>query len=1323
MTIPAVNYDENQFNIFINSEVSETSSQVAKEKTGWFETIWAPDLSDNPDLETLSAKNWNTVLERDINQLEELKEKLSKLPTGGDPALAFRRANAERAVVIQQLVITKKIMQRHANEAFSTKFGDIEQQLRLKDYAAFARQEALAVKCKLATSNEPLSNPWEELIETDPDLKYGELQALRQLVSDTSSTDLQISLSTEEKITLKERLIQQERKAISNLDELITESSNNIKELKYQINKHIETTKDMSKEEKEFVVNQLFQLNDQLLIEENYLNKYQEQKTEFKTDIAKTINEVASGKRHQEMDRLSNRLAELESQLQQEKSEPNPQTNPILQESIHLHKRMHLLWREDLKGPITAEEKEIAEWHAVNHAGQTKLKELELASTNILLATQTGVRHLPQRTLETAQKKLQFYDTMTVNLQKEEEWLQKVKPLPLSPVFRRAVETRLREVQTHLEQTRPLIVEQQDQYQILARQGFKSLFMGEIDKILEGHDEGAIRDTIGRISQTFNDSLEWMVLRLQERGHFYKWKNTGWSSILRGKESVEFLSEQIKNAKTELSTTKASIEKEAVGSDKRETLQVKQHHLERRLGLLSDQIVVAQSYKTFEASVDLCKKRVLEGEARQEALRDKIKQTSDKIKDANTIDTRQAYEAQKSRLINLLAEARYQTISQQVQVRELILNRLIQCVNQNQTRLSALKEREALLNENIERNKTKLQQSSPEKASHIQQVIEYEQEEVLGIEQAIADIQKDIKVLDQTFEKQLNKYESIPRPKKTFQKVLWESAQNTILTAATLGLAGGEKATPVSFRVRKQFADLGYNMVDELKNVDNWKKGDSLQEIIANNVKDFLLWADEHPDAAASLATDIALTVSMYGDKEGNTLKLLETGMRARMNVRAALGELGHETRIPKVTRPDLRYQALADLAKYGPLAVTAKNVLVDSVNGLVAAGLTGMVVNGIKALAGGGQNAVVQKVVKEMAMDQLSTAVGILQAARGASLPEILASTQTTALIALAGNVRNAVTHPVTVAQAIKHRFQMVAETFSESTPNERAAQVAILSILPSAGVSALVIPTAVSLAFPLVIALGIAGFGLTAFTLLAPNMVIRTLFPGATARAEQNLAASFATQDVYQRQIDEQYVSYLATLKRKKIISDAEPAPLPKEFVKRSQGLIEPLKNSVLATARKALEQRLEDEIGVLNDQLIPFEVATLYSKFDFDALVKTELTKYIKASSDLAEESGIVEYRADLEEYLSASLKTQLVDQWLASKLRDAFQHEFTVMLSKYGSPQQWENSRIPVDETVVHERVRSLTEALAEQIEADWTKENKAKFHGLITEALS
>ncbi len=128
---------------------------------------------------------------------------------------------------------------------------------------------------------------------------------------------------------------------------------------------------------------------------------------------------------------------------------------------------------------------------------------------------------------------------------------------------------------------------------------------------------------------------------------------------------------------------------------------------------------------------------------------------------------------------------------------------------------------------------------------------------------------------------------------------------------------------PSEFYKRKDLADLGYNIFYDVQKI--WSHlevgpGETWQEPLRREVMAFIEWATEHPKAASTMIRDIAqLVVILFSNN--NELQRAATTLKAKVFINAILGALGKPVEEKPDTENELRFRALADLVRHGPIA------------------------------------------------------------------------------------------------------------------------------------------------------------------------------------------------------------------------------------------------------------------------------------------------------------------------------------------------------------------------------------------------------------------
>ncbi len=308
----------------------------------------------------------------------------------------------------------------------------------------------------------------------------------------------------------------------------------------------------------------------------------------------------------------------------------------------------------------------------------------------------------------------------------------------------------------------------------------------------------------------------------------------------------------------------------------------------------------------------------------------------------------------------------------------------------------------------------------------------------------------EVRILNRFFKKFIREYDQIPALTQSFQDYFLKQATTAADHALTGGYLTAEYMSYQEFNERLHYANLGYNMVDNIK---QWS--DSIGKLSEQNWMDrirkeinaFLKWADKHPRVASNMMTDIVLTAQILKDK--NFFKQLKSTIKVRAYMNAFLSKLDicqvEET--PDIEN-ELKYRALADLCRYGPRMASffkgAAKGIRDCVEGKASS--TYIFFSAFSELS---KANTVQHMTKHVSHNAEAVKT-ILEILRGKSLSYIIESRSVLEMIRLTSLVRQAFFHPQNFINNLKIYRRIWWHTLGESTGYERKIRIIIQLITP---------------------------------------------------------------------------------------------------------------------------------------------------------------------------------------------------------------------------------------------------------------------------------
>lgn len=274
-----------------------------------------------------------------------------------------------------------------------------------------------------------------------------------------------------------------------------------------------------------------------------------------------------------------------------------------------------------------------------------------------------------------------------------------------------------------------------------------------------------------------------------------------------------------------------------------------------------------------------------------------------------------------------------------------------------------------------------------------------------GDPQARFKAQQDISILNEAFQHFFEKYtlQYISLPQVTLQEYFLDPLKK--LNPWSQGIP----IHPQKILTDKRYADVGYKMLEDGKawfDKFTLKPGETLDGKLKVELEGFLRWADDHPRAAAGLASDMAQVCAILQDQD--LITQFKKSLQAKINIAAVLGELGREVVEPVEGPEHLHYRALADFCHFLPTSVAAGRATVKALFSKASWLQTAWDIGIDTVTAKVVQNAV--NIIPPRDETMILAVTGILQ---GEPMYVILEEQKKIQLLKLAGDVRRVVVNP----------------------------------------------------------------------------------------------------------------------------------------------------------------------------------------------------------------------------------------------------------------------------------------------------------------------
>jgi hypothetical protein len=324
-----------------------------------------------------------------------------------------------------------------------------------------------------------------------------------------------------------------------------------------------------------------------------------------------------------------------------------------------------------------------------------------------------------------------------------------------------------------------------------------------------------------------------------------------------------------------------------------------------------------------------------------------------------------------------------------------------------------------------------------------QRVLKKEGDKLTPQEKALLEIE--VQVLNAKFEGLIGKFEQVST--STAQRSLVAAASQTTLevlkSIASFGYFQPHLTSVGELKQRKRYADLGYNMLADVKEWFNTlkpKENESIADCLKREVMAFLVWADKHPRTAIALSSDMALTCAVIGGQ--SYMDQFMTTMRAKAYTTAFMEGWGQLEEEPVETQEELKYRALADLAHYAPMVTAAvKAVTTSGLNPQQI--LLNTAVDVLKA-------AFVQQAREFIPEEYATAALQALTIIRGEGFQRVLEQQRNLELVRIGGAAKQLLIDPSGFISHLKMKARVWFQTIQQAKGAEKVYRIATQIVLP---------------------------------------------------------------------------------------------------------------------------------------------------------------------------------------------------------------------------------------------------------------------------------
>lgn len=509
-------------------------------------------------------------------------------------------------------------------------------------------------------------------------------------------------------------------------------------------------------------------------------------------------------------------------------------------------------------------------------------------------------------------------------------------------------------------------------------------------------------------------------------------------------------------------------------------------------------------------------------------------------------------------------------------------------------------------------------------------------------------IELDLIILNFKFDKILLKYKGLPEDKRT----LVQSLKARGMEVATLGYYRGNMHTYQQFLAYKQYADMGYSMVNYIQKWFSETRiaaGKDPLGYLRDEIKLFLKWAEDHPERAAIMSADIAQTCAIVAGDDKQFLQDFQAAMRSKAITMAFHAPFGGPDWEMVESERELKFKALADLCRYAPGVAGASSSVVQEIS---QGNLSPVALMG-KALVKGLRAGAVQQVGDLIPAEWGYTAARVVDVVKGKSYHELLEAEHSVELARAAGIAKKAIISPSNLIDQISTGFAKWRRTIVKSKGWERFTRIMVQAVVPTlcvAGIAGLIALTILGgpITIGVAIAAGLILLGVTRTVLLNSEGWMRKIWYNTGQVVDKEFGHTAEEKVI--KQLQKQQSEKLEEIKKKMIleyqstkllpyIKKPDPIKLSSEQQSVVDFMIRSETRDVLKKLYRPPSKDKEDIISHFNEC---FKLEDL----------KNQLQKFMAQNSSLSTLTSI--QRENIRGYILYKVTQELIDQWVGPNL---------------------------------------------------------------------
>lgn len=562
--------------------------------------------------------------------------------------------------------------------------------------------------------------------------------------------------------------------------------------------------------------------------------------------------------------------------------------------------------------------------------------------------------------------------------------------------------------------------------------------------------------------------------------------------------------------------------------------------------------------------------------------------------------------------------------------------------------------------------------------------------------EALRGLESDIDILNKKFASLIKKYQELPVESRSLLEAWVAEKKQETLRLISLGYYTGKTNTYEEFLSKKHYADMGYSME---RYITRWLKGiqippnQSVMDYLQVEFMSFFSWAKKHPIRAARMASDMALTVNIIGGSDTSFLGNFRKQMETQAYAYAFLAPFGGPDWEQVEEKEELKYRALADLARYAPVLVGAG---VGAANQITS----GNPLSILQGIFSGAAEALMSQTTANLVPTNSAEIVGVVaKLIQGDGFKEVLETQRNVELTRIGGIVQSLALNPTDFIEIIQKRFRLWRETIAESKGLEKFTRIAVQVAIPAASfiaavgvVAAVIAGGPITWALALTVAVAAIGFGVS--VIWRSNTVLNTLFPNTTTkvlnrekiRAKEIAKAELLTR--HEKKVAAARDNYTRDLQAARIIPYIKPPQITLDPTQQTESkeIVENMTKQLIAQLEKNLSPN-KDPIDLMKRVV---DVEQLLNQANELIQEKTSLKMRLSDQENLA---GFIAYQVTQE----------IIESWLKPKIQEKMVED-ALLKAHSMTTSELEELKTPKNEKKFRANVAGkINEYLAEKME--------------------